>query len=190
MMDLQTETHQSPARDQIDWEAELARHDRWLRTVVMARAGEPQAVDETMQELGLAVAAGRALPTDPAKVAPWLYRVAVTQTLLYRRKRGRQRKLVDRYAQRLQPIEEDSSSLDPLGWLLADERKRQVREAMSRLSRRDAEILMLKYSEGWSYREITEHLGISTSAVEARLHRARERLRQQLTAIEAVEVGR
>ena len=28
----------------------LAEHDRWLRTVVFARVGEPQAVDEVMQE--------------------------------------------------------------------------------------------------------------------------------------------
>ena len=32
------------------------------------------------------------------------------------------------------------------------------------------------------------HLGISESAVEARLHRARKRLRQELAALEVIEV--
>ena len=47
---------------------------------------------------------------------------------------------------------------------------------------------MLKYTQDWSYRDLAEHLGISQSAVEARLHRARKRLRTVLTALEVVEV--
>ena len=46
---------------------------------------------------------------------------------------------------------------------------------------------MLKYTENWSYRQLVEHLGISNSAVESRLHRARQRLRDELTAAEVVE---
>ena len=37
----------------IDWTRVLAEHDRWLRTVVYARLGEPQAIDEVMQEVCL-----------------------------------------------------------------------------------------------------------------------------------------
>ena len=55
---------------------------------------------------------------------------------------------------------------------------------MSRLPKRDAEILMLKYTEDWSYRALAEHLGISESAVETRLHRARQRLRTELAALD------
>ena len=48
---------------------------------------------------------------------------------------------------------------------------------------------MLKYTEDWSYHELAEHLGISHSAVEARLHRARKRLREELTAMDVIEVS-
>lgn len=173
----------------IDWAAELAKHDRWLRTVLLARLGEPQAVGEVMQEVALAAVEQRAPLIDPSKVAPWLYRLAVTQALLYRRKRGRRRKLIDRYAQRRRPGPEDTRQADPLAWLLAEERRRQVRTALRRLSPRDAEILLLKYTEDWSYRELARHLGISESAVEARLHRARKRLRSQLAAMQVVEAS-
>ena len=176
------------AAPSIDWQAVLARHDRWLRTVVSARLGEPQAVDEVMQEVCLAAVAQRSPLADPEKVAPWLYRLAVMQSLLYRRKQGRRRKLTDRYAQRLRPSEQDTRQLDPLGWLLAEERRAQVRVAMARLPRREAEILLLKYTEDWSYRQLAEHLGVSESAVEARLHRARKRLRAELTALNVIEV--
>ena len=48
--------------------------------------------------------------TDPAKLAPWLYRLAATQALLYRRRRGRGRKLTDGYARRCRPTASMPSS--------------------------------------------------------------------------------
>jgi RNA polymerase sigma-70 factor (ECF subfamily) len=106
---------------------------------------------------------------------------------MYRRRQGRRRKLTDDYARRVRPSEEDSRERDPLGWLLADERRQLVRQALARLPSRDAEILLLKYTEDWSYRDLAEHLGITQSALQARLHRARQRLRDELAALEIVE---
>lgn len=171
----------------IDWNRTLAQHERWLRTVIAARLGEPQAVDEVFQEVSLAAVAQRAPITDPSRLAPWLYRLAVTQSLLYRRRSGRRRKLTDRYAERFRPTEAESRTVDPLDWLLADERRKMIRQALARLPRRDAEILLLKYSEDWNYHQLADSLGISHSAVEARLHRARGRLRQELAAMNIVE---
>jgi RNA polymerase sigma-70 factor (ECF subfamily) len=181
-----------PVAIAIDWGAALAQHDRWLRTVVRARlgVGEWQAVDEVMQEVALAALAQRAPLGDPAKVAPWLYRIAVRRTLLYRRQQGRQQRLVGRYAvARNGPGEAG----DPLEWLVLDERRSLVREALGRLARRDAEILLLKYTEDWSYRALAAHLGVAESAVEARLFRARCRLRAALAGapvtVTEIEVG-
>lgn len=164
----------------IDWSSVLTENERWLRTVVFARLNEYQAVDEVMQEVSLAAVRQKSPINDHNKVAAWLYRLAVTQSLLYRRKLGRQRKLVNRFTECNQPTEQDNHQTDPLSWLLSDERRKQVRSAMKKLVRRDAEILLLKYTEDWSYREIAKHLGLSESAVEARLHRARQRLREEL----------
>ena len=130
------------AASSVDWSAALAEHGRWLRTVVGARLGEPQAVDEVLQEVALAAIAQKAPLADPSRVAAWLYRLAVRQSLLYRRKQGRRRKLTDRYAARRQAA--DSQPFDPLGWLLAEERRQQVRQALACLPKRDAEILLLE----------------------------------------------
>jgi len=171
----------SRARSQkIDWGAVLAQHGRWLRAVVYARVGEPQAVDDVMQEISLAAVRQSSPLADPTKVAPWLYRLAVTQSLLYRRKQGRRRKLTGDYAAKVRPKEEDSREHDPLAWLLADERRQMVRSALERLPKRDCEILLLKYGEDWSYKELAENLGISQMALQARLHRARQRLRDEI----------
>jgi RNA polymerase sigma-70 factor (ECF subfamily) len=173
-----------PPADRVDWSALLAQHGRWLRTVVLARLGESSAVDDVMQEIATtAVEKGERL-RDPASAAPWLYRLAVVAALQYRRRQGRRRKLVERFAQRCQSAGGVTRQLDPLDWLLADERRALVRKALARLPRRDAELLLLKYTEDWSYRQLAEHLGLSTSAIEARLHRARQKMRKALSAVD------
>ena len=169
----------------IDWSAELSRHDRWLRCVIMARLGERQGVDEVMQEVGLAAVRQKAPLQDPTKVAPWLYRLAVTQSLLYRRKLGRKRKLVDRYVEQVRIGDEPTG--DALEWLISDERRDLIRTALKQLAPRDAEILLLKYVEDWNYGRIAERLGISHSAVETRLHRARARMRTALSELQVIE---
>jgi RNA polymerase sigma-70 factor (ECF subfamily) len=172
----------------LDWPALLAEHDRWLRTVVFARLGSSEGVDEVLQEVALAAVRQKAPLSDPSKAAPWLYRLAVLQSLLYRRRHGRRRKLLDRFVQRRNPTETDAGSADPLAWLLADERRQMVRNAVARLLPRDAEILLLKYTQDWSYNQLAARLDISHAAVETRLHRARARLRTELAALELIEV--
>jgi RNA polymerase sigma-70 factor (ECF subfamily) len=164
---------------QLDWAATLAEHDRWLRTAVFARLGEGQAVEEVMQEIALAAVSQRAPLNNPTRVGAWLYRLAIRMVLLYRRQRGRQRSLLGSYA--ASRASDVPPAPEPLDWLIRDERRQLVREALGRLPRRDAEILLLKYTEDWSYRELAAHLGIGESAIEARLHRARRRLRETLS---------
>jgi RNA polymerase sigma factor (sigma-70 family) len=173
----------------LNWSALLIQHERWLRTVVYARLGSNEGVDEVLQEVSLAAVRQRAPINDPTKAAPWLYRLAVVQSLLYRRTHGRRRKLINRYVERWPAAEHDSGASDPLLWILADERRRQVRQAIKRLAPRDSEILLLKYTEDWSYHQLAARLGISHSAVETRLHRARARLRTELMALDISEVS-
>jgi RNA polymerase sigma-70 factor (ECF subfamily) len=165
----------------------LERHQTWLRSVVLARLQEPQAVDDVMQEIAVALSRNRAPLADPAKMAPWLYQIAVRQSLLYRRKQGRRRKLVDRFAERGAPSESQDREPNPLEWLLARERANHIRKACGQLSSRDREVLALKYGHDWSYKRIGEHLDLSESAVEARLHRARQRLRNLLLQMDMIE---
>jgi RNA polymerase sigma-70 factor (ECF subfamily) len=166
-----------------DWSAILARHERWLRTAVFARLQEVDGVDEVMQAVAVAAIRQQSPLLDLNKAAPWLYRLAVWQTLQYRRRAGRHRKLAGNYA-RSKPCDDSiENAADPLAWLLRDERQRLTRQALEGLSRQDAEILLLKYTEDWSYRDLATHLGISESAVEARLHRARNRLRGELAKL-------
>src|SRR5580765_467973 len=94
-------TGRSPGPPRIDWSALLARHDRWLRTAVFARLRELDGVDEVMQAVAVAAVEQRAPLLDLNKAAPWLYRLAVWQTLLYRRRAGRERKFTANYGRQV-----------------------------------------------------------------------------------------
>ncbi len=168
----------------LDWGATMAEHEPWLRRVVAARVGEPQAVDEVMQNVALAAVAQRTPLLNPARAGVWLYRLAVRHVLIYRRKTGRQRSLVDRYAAR-KAVSEVDASLSPLAWLVNDERQQLVQAGLQRLSPRDAELLILKYAEGYGARALAERLGATVAVIEARLHRARNRLRAELSELAA-----
>jgi RNA polymerase sigma-70 factor (ECF subfamily) len=170
----------------VDWEDELRGHQGWLRSVLAARLSGDE-VDEVLQETAMAVVAAKSRPQERTKFAPWLYRIAIRQALLYRRRVGRQRKLWQRVAEQL-PADHGQAS-EPLGWLLAAERQQLVQAAIASLPRRDREVLMLKYRQDWSYGELSEHLGISVSSVEARLFRARQRLRKVLSETEGWSVA-
>ena len=161
----------------------LATHQGWLRRVVAARVGEPQAVDEVMQEVALAAVAQRSPLHNPARAAVWLYRLAVRHVLLYRRKTGRAAvagRAGMRPARRRAP-----STRQPRRWhgCSATSVSGWFKTALKRLPPRDAEMLILKHAEGLSAREIAERLGVAVATVETRLHRARGRLRAELAGL-------
>ncbi len=172
----------NPPDPNVDRQRVLSEHRRWLATVLRARGVEDGSLDEVLQEVHTAAVKNAVQLRDPQKLAPWLYRIAVTCALQHRRRLGRGRRLLERYvADRANRLSETEP--DPLDWLLADEQRQIVRQAITKLPARDAELLLLKYTEDWSYRQLAEHLGITTSAVEARLHRARAKMRRALARL-------
>jgi RNA polymerase sigma-70 factor (ECF subfamily) len=165
----------------LNWAQSLAQHEPWLRRVISARTGESQAVEEVWQQIALAAVEQRWPLADATKVGPWLHRLAVVASARYRRQLGRGRKALAGWADVHR--HRGAALSDPLGWLVRQERLGLTRQALARLDGRDAEVLLLKYGERWSYRQIAEHLGITEKAVDCRLLRARERLRQELAAV-------
>lgn len=176
----------------IDWSETLKENESWLRTIIAARVGEAAAVEEVFQEVSLAAIRQKAPIQDKTKVSPWLYRLAVTQSLLYRRTMGRKRNLINRYTEKVPLVEYDQKQVDPLNWLMYEERNQLVKKVIEQLPKKQKELLFLKYVHDWSYKEMAEKLGISISAIQSQLHRARALLRDKLNQMmpeETWEVG-
>ena len=165
----------------IDWPSVWREHSSWLRTVLLARLRDGHAVDEVFQEMALNVASKPHRWPDPNKLCPWLYRVAIRQVQLYRRKRQRGPARLCRSMQEgLEPL--DADAVDPVAWLIDRESARHVRTALAELNDQNREILMLRHAQNWTYRKIAEHLGVSIDKVIYRLGRAREELKFMLVS--------
>ncbi len=162
----------------IDWPDVLQQHGRWMRTVVQARLRDAHAADEVMQEIVLAILQQNSRPSDPAKIAPWLHRVAVRHTINYRRRVGRQNKLLQDYACRGQPA--TAVARNPRDWVLEEESQQHLSAALAQLAPLERELVLLKYSEGWTYKELASHLGVKEKTIEYRLMKARRQLRRYL----------
>lgn len=165
----------------IDWPREVERHAKWLRTIIRSRLGEWDAVDDVFQEVSSAVVRNRQPPTNPEKVSPWLYRIALRQTAMYRRTAGRRRKLMGRLAALWGGGTE--SHVDPLDWLMGQERTASVRAALSRLNPIDRDVFVLKHTENWTYQELAQRLGCTVHTIEHRLLKTRQILRKELAAL-------
>ena len=165
-----------------DWQTSISVHAAWLRKVILARTGQEDAVEDVFQQVALAAVEQRWPLRDPTKIAPWLHRLAVIYSARFRRALGRERRAVQRAAGST-PDAGNPPTNNLLAWLIAKERKELMRRALGGVPERDVEILILKYIERWSYRQISENLGISEKAVDSRLVRARARLRQELISV-------
>ena len=158
-------------------QAVFLEHESWLRVVVRSRLEEPDAVEDVMQNIALAIVRHRSMLGEISRIGAWLYQIAVRQVLLYRRTSGRRRKLQDRLASEASAR---SGHDCPLRNLLAVEAQASVQQALEELSEIDRQVLMLKYTEGWSYRELADHLGVREDTIEYRLLKARKNLRRLL----------
>jgi RNA polymerase sigma-70 factor (ECF subfamily) len=172
----------SPSRSQpIDWQHAISTHRHWLRKVLQSRIGDRHAIDDLMQELALAVVRQSSnedaanVPKEPAKVAPFLYRVAVRQAANFHRKANRKTE-----AKPEPEIETLARDPGPLDWLLQREQNQNLNNAIESLDDDSREILMLKYTENWTYRQLADHLGTTEKVVEHRLAQARKQLRRTL----------
>ena len=111
----------------------------------------------------------------------YLHRAAVNAALDLMRRRKRSRR-VD-----LEEVGEslvDRSDPGPERARGNRELKTRLREALSRLSPRQAEIFTLRYLEGLGNLEIARLLGASQTSIAVLLHRARHRLQKELGPLE------
>lgn len=165
----------------VDWEAALRENEHWMRSTIAQRVGEYAAVDEVFQEIALAAARQQAPIRDPSKIGSWLYKLAVVQSALYRRKAGRKRKLLKRYEDEVVARSNGTAQDEPIDWLIDRERDALVRDALQKAPEEDRKILMMKYGEDMSCQEIADALGVTSVAVQSKLHRARGRLKRILS---------
>jgi RNA polymerase sigma-70 factor (ECF subfamily) len=175
----------------------LGRHRQRLRRMVEVRLDRRLAArvdpSDVVQE-ALADAAKRLpeyLRDRPLPFYPWLRRLAWERLVkMHRRHLYTRRRSVTREEHGVLALPDESvaelaqrlvgNADSPSRRLLRDELAERVRSALSRLGERDREVLVLRYLEGLTNKEIAAALEISEAAVKMRHLRAMDVLRRAL----------
>jgi RNA polymerase sigma-70 factor (ECF subfamily) len=140
---------------------------------VASLTGAPAAdVDDLVQEALLEAWRGRASFRGESSFLTWVLGIARRRALARRRSTARAEDVLRALRNLDAPI--------PADLLREEELIARVRGALEAIEAGYAETLALRYLEGRSVRAIAEALGESEKAVESRLHRAREALRERL----------
>ena len=109
---------------------------------------------------------------------PWLYGIAANVARNHWRSSGRRLRLVDHLEAQPRATETE----DPADWTASG-----LRQALSSLSFDDQEVLRLVAWEGLGHAEVAEVLECSTNAVGIRVHRARQRLQDQMDQMDQTD---
>lgn len=110
-----------------------------------------------------------------AKFSTWLYRIVFNTAVSYkRRRRGTFQSIENTVIEYTQEAD---------GMLERSDKNRYLQQAMGRLNEADRLALTLFYLQEFSLEEIADITGMQANTVKVRVHRARQRLADELTSI-------
>jgi RNA polymerase sigma-70 factor (ECF subfamily) len=140
--------------------------------------------EDIAQEVFLEVYQSIANFREEAQLSTWIYRIAVTKSLDFLRKQKRQKRFG--YIRNILGLENQveqvpaPQSANPQTTLENQERARILQQAVNSLAENQKIAITLHNYEGFSYQEIADIMGVSVSAVESLIHRAKTSLQKKL----------
>ena len=161
----------SAAFDQI-----VEAHQQRIARLVLRLLGNPDEVQDVVQEVFLAVFENLEGFRGESKLSTWLTTIALNKCRSHRRRSLLRLRSLLRIAKTPTVSSEQDRPAE------SAEIHEELRRAVRRLSARYREPIVLRYFEELPVPEISKVLGISVNSVEVRLTRARRKLREMLSA--------
>lgn len=118
----------------------------------------------------------------------WLYRIAVNESLGYRKREKRRHKRIVASIEDRTYVEAESDDPDPLDHAERSQLERCILEAIDALPRQQRITFVLRYREGLSVRETASILGCAEGTVKANGFHAIRSMRKILRESEAIEI--
>jgi RNA polymerase sigma-70 factor (ECF subfamily) len=147
----------------------VTSYQRRVAGFVYALTTQPDAVDDLAQMIFIKMVQGLPRLQDPAQFEAWLFRLA-RNTCIDHLRRQKLRRIFLPFAAEHEEIAETPATVDHA-------ELDALRHALQKLPAKDRALLALA-EQGASQVEMATATGSSISAIKARLHRAREKLRQ------------
>jgi RNA polymerase sigma-70 factor (ECF subfamily) len=125
-------------------------------------------------------------------LATWIHRIAVNKSLDFIRKKNRKKRISEiKNFFNLDHVAAETKTLgefDPARKMEQEERLRIMQEAINRLPEKQGIAFTLSKCDGFGNHEIAAVMGLTLSATDALVHRAKANLQKQLTAYFEKEV--
>ena len=126
----------------------------------------------------------RALPSyriqGPAQFETWLYRVTVNRCRSRMRRKPIPSAEWEDVEEQLEQLPDEQADHDPEDTALRQERALALWQAIDRLSESQRMVVMLRYEQGLSYRQIAEVLDVNEGTVRSRLYYAHQKLKERM----------
>ena len=158
----------------------VERYQRSIVNLVYRLVGDWQTALDLSQDVFLRVyqSLDHYDPQRPFK--PWLYRVATNLVYDHLRRQQRRHRILDTV--QTTPDLVDEHLTDPEELALQGDIRRAVEEVIAALPPHYRTVVVLRYLEDMSYREIATALDMPIGTVKTHIHRARELMRVALEA--------
>jgi len=174
--------------DAAAFEALMRETSASVRTVVRSYVKQQEDARDIVQEVYLRALQRLSSLDDPERFRPWLYAIARNAGLDYVRSARRRPVSGAGFGNdEMGPV--DIVDLDAGPEQLAEVRElsRQVQMGMARLSARDATLLAMVSTLGFTPTDVAGALGMTPTAAKVAIHRARQRLRNAMLLASALQ---
>lgn len=155
-------------------------HHRLVFAAAFRVTGSHDDAEDVLQSLFLRLAGAGIPPGLRDQPSAYLRRAAINGAIDLVRARNSERAAIER-ERRTAPADAPQAA-DPADREQRRRLRRRVRDALACLGARAAEMVALRYFEGLSNREIARLFETSEGTVAVTLHRARQRLRDELAS--------
>lgn len=160
----------------------VEKYQKQVHALAWRKIGDFHIAEEITQDTFLKVYQKLSTLRDPNQFSGWLYVIANRQCLAWLRKKRIETESL-----------EDTEWIDETAYsrYVAEERakvsvetqREVVKKLLSKLKESERTVMTLYYLGEMTTEEISQFLGVSTSAIKLRLHRARQRLQKEETMI-------
>lgn len=168
------------AGDETAFVSLVEKYQKQVHALAWRKIGDFHIAEEITQDTFLKVYQKLSTLKDPNQFSGWLYVIATRQCLTWLRKKrietesleGADTEWIDESAYSRYVAEEHAKTT-------VETQREVVKKLLAKLKESERTVMTLHYFGEMTVEEISRFLGVSTSAIKLRLHRARQRLKKE-----------
>ncbi len=160
----------------------VRQHETDVFRLTLSILQDPSEAHEATQDTFIAALKVLSKYQEKSSLQAWLFTIAVNAS----RSRLRKRKVLEKLRNALTVVFQFETQKQPTleESVIQNEKETAIWNALNELDEKHRMVMVLRYFQDLSSREIAEILSLSEGTVHSRLHTARERLRDALTGLQ------